>query len=246
MSSGRITARYAFKVVPNLCPKVPLCGSVGVFRSPKRTLLVGRRGCSDTRMQQPGPIWVDDRNPIYRRGLIKCLENEGYMIAGESAALRPLPELSRSSVLIFDLDAAGPDVAATLANRCALTIGLVREMPAGQVRELLAAGLSVALPLRTLTPANLLACLRTHGKVKVAQPVLNGAAVGSGGGGRHLTRRELDVLSLLADGDTTREIAQRLSYSERTVKNIVHDVRAKLKGRTRAHAVALASRRGLI
>ena len=197
-------------------------------------------------MKPPGPIWVDDRNPIYRRGLIKCLENEGYLIAGESARLRPLPELSRSSVLIFDLDAAGPEVATTLANRCALTIGLVREMPASQVRELLAAGLSVALPLRTLTPANLLACLRTHGKVKVAQPALNGAAVGNGGGGRHLTRRELDVLSLLADGDTTREIAQRMSYSERTVKNIVHDVRAKLEGRTRAHAVALASRRGLI
>ena len=158
-------------------------------------------------MKPPGPIWVDDRNPIYRRGLIKCLENEGYVIAGESAGLRPLPELSRSSVLIFDLDAAGPEVAATLANRCALTIGLVREMPAGQVRELLAKGLSVALPLRTLTPANLLACLRTHGKVKVAQPALNGAVAGNGAGGRHLTRRELDVLSLLADGDTTREIA---------------------------------------
>jgi DNA-binding NarL/FixJ family response regulator len=214
--------------------------------SPKGTLPIQKRACSYGEMKPPGPIWVDDRNPIYRRGLIKCLENEGYVIAGESAGLRPLPELSRSSVLIFDLDAAGPEVASTLANRCALTIGLVREMPASQVRELLAAGLSVALPLRTLTPANLLACLRTHGKVRVAQPPLNGAAAGKGGGGRHLTRRELDVLSLLADGDTTREIAQRLSYSERTVKNIVHDVRAKLEGRTRAHAVALASRRGLI
>jgi DNA-binding NarL/FixJ family response regulator len=198
-------------------------------------------------MQPPGPIWVDDRNPIYRRGLIKCLENEGYMIAGESAGLRPLPELSRSSVLIFDLDAAGPNAATALAQRCALTVGLVREMPAGQVRELLAAGLSAALPLRTLTPANLLACLRTHGKVRVGQPAaVNGEAHGAGAGGRDLTRRELDVLSLLADGETTREIAQRMSYSERTVKNIVHDVRSKLHGRTRAHVVALASRRGLI
>ena len=37
---------------------------------------------------------------------------------------------------------------------------------------------------------------------------------------------------MLADGETTREIAQQLSYSERTVKNIVHDLLAKLNCRT--------------
>ena len=42
-----------------------------------------------------------------------------------------------------------------------------------------------------------------------------------------LTDREFDVLRMLADGEGTRGIAQRLNYSERTVKNIVHDVLAK-------------------
>jgi DNA-binding CsgD family transcriptional regulator len=202
-------------------------------------------------VKSPGPIWVDERNPIYRRGLITCLEDDGYVVAGESAALRPPPDLTTGSVLIFDLDAAGPGGARTLAPRCGLTIGLVREMSAHQVRELLESELSAALPLRTLTPARLLACLgalvgERDEALGTTALVANRGTPGVGAGGPDLTRRELDVLSLLADGDSTREIAYRLSYSERTVKNIVHDVRAKLEARTRAHVVALAARRGII
>ena len=51
---------------------------------------------------------------------------------------------------------------------------------------------------------------------------------------------------MLADGQSTREIAERLSYSERTVKNIVRDLLIKLNCKTRAHAVGFATRRGVI
>jgi DNA-binding NarL/FixJ family response regulator len=61
-----------------------------------------------------------------------------------------------------------------------------------------------------------------------------------------LAGREVSVLRLLAEGESTREIAENLSYSERTVKNIVHDLLMKLDCRTRAHAVALATRQGVI
>ena len=61
-----------------------------------------------------------------------------------------------------------------------------------------------------------------------------------------LAPREVDVLRLLADGLDTAEIARRLAYSERTVKNVVHDVTTRLQLRNRSHAVAYALREGLI
>ncbi|MQA85396.1 MAG: DNA-binding response regulator, partial [Streptosporangiales bacterium] len=44
----------------------------------------------------------------------------------------------------------------------------------------------------------------------------------------------------------TAEIARALAYSERTVKNIIHDITTRLQLRNRAHAVAYAVREGLI
>jgi DNA-binding NarL/FixJ family response regulator len=61
-----------------------------------------------------------------------------------------------------------------------------------------------------------------------------------------LTDREVRVLRLMADGLDTTEIGQRLFYSERTVKNIVHDITSRLHLRNRTHAVAYALRQGFI
>jgi DNA-binding NarL/FixJ family response regulator len=61
-----------------------------------------------------------------------------------------------------------------------------------------------------------------------------------------LETREVDVLGLLSEGLSTFEIAQRLNYSERTVKNIIHGVLTRLKLRNRAHAVAFAVRIGAL
>ena len=61
-----------------------------------------------------------------------------------------------------------------------------------------------------------------------------------------LTDREQQVLSLIAQGHPTREVAEQLCYSERTVKNVLHDVVTKLNARSRSQAVAHAVREGLI
>jgi DNA-binding NarL/FixJ family response regulator len=61
-----------------------------------------------------------------------------------------------------------------------------------------------------------------------------------------LTERELQILRLIADGHDTAEIARTLAYSERTVKNVIHDVTSRLHLRNRSHAVAWALRQGLI
>jgi DNA-binding CsgD family transcriptional regulator len=61
-----------------------------------------------------------------------------------------------------------------------------------------------------------------------------------------LAEREIEVLKLVADGFDTAEIATKLSYSQRTVKNVLHDVTSRLHLRNRSHAVAYALRHGLI
>jgi DNA-binding NarL/FixJ family response regulator len=60
------------------------------------------------------------------------------------------------------------------------------------------------------------------------------------------TARELEVLQLVADGLVNREIGQHLYLSEETVKSHVRHLLAKLQARSRAHAVAVGFRRGLI
>jgi DNA-binding NarL/FixJ family response regulator len=65
-------------------------------------------------------------------------------------------------------------------------------------------------------------------------------------GAARLTDREQQVLALIADGHPTREVARQLCYSERTVKNVLHDVVTKLNARSRSQAVAFAVREGLI
>ena len=61
-----------------------------------------------------------------------------------------------------------------------------------------------------------------------------------------LTPRETEVLRLVADGLDTSEIATRMCYSERTVKNVLHDLTSRLQLKNRTHAVAYAVREGLI
>jgi len=60
------------------------------------------------------------------------------------------------------------------------------------------------------------------------------------------TLREIEVLQLVCDGLVNREIGERLFLSEETVKSHVRHLLAKLQARSRAHAVAVGFRRGLI
>jgi DNA-binding NarL/FixJ family response regulator len=61
-----------------------------------------------------------------------------------------------------------------------------------------------------------------------------------------LGTREVDVIRLLADGLDTAEIAQRMNYSERTVKSIIHALLTRRQLRNRAHVVAFALRSGVV
>ncbi|WP_240138160.1 helix-turn-helix transcriptional regulator [Streptomyces sp. MUM 178J] len=61
-----------------------------------------------------------------------------------------------------------------------------------------------------------------------------------------LEAREVEVVRLLAEGLATTEIAQKLNYSERTIKNIISGMINRLGLRNRVHAVAFALRSGTL
>ena len=61
-----------------------------------------------------------------------------------------------------------------------------------------------------------------------------------------LTTRELELLHLISEGLTNREIGQRLLLSEETVKVHMRHLYARLQARSRAHAVAIGFRRGIV
>lgn len=61
-----------------------------------------------------------------------------------------------------------------------------------------------------------------------------------------LTRRQLEVLSLIADGLTVEQIADRLFLSPHTVTTHLRNAAYALDAQTRAQAVAIACKRGLL
>jgi DNA-binding NarL/FixJ family response regulator len=174
-------------------------------------------------------IWIDETNSVFRQGLVSCLVSEGFHVVGHSCRFVPDPVLSDVDVLIFDIDNGLPDRLSAAARDSA--VELIALVDSGHSKELLSAAIEAGVTgflFRSRLSAKSLA-----------------TEVGAMARER-LSRRETRVLSLLAEGKEMREIAGLLSYSERTVKNILHDSMVKLSCRTRAHAVAFALRRGLI
>lgn len=163
--------------------------------------------------------------------------------------------LSPSPTLIFEVDAHGTGEHPTPARRWDVRlVGSVRNRghEAKAAGEAASSEVSAVLIIRAMTPPALLATVRamTRGGASVPPEMISQlhprTVDADGAQPEELTVRERAVLQMLADGHSTREIAEELSYSERTVKNVVHDVLEKLDCRTRAHAVAIATRHGVI
>ncbi len=200
-----------------------------------------------------GSVWVDEPHPLLRRGIVSCLAADEVPVAGESAVLAPGRLLAGAAVLLFDGDR--PDLDALLdalpvssRPRLVAAVGEVRDE---RLERLARAGVSAILYRRELTPELLTATVRAVLQGRTSMPTDLLPRLLSKRRADRLERgalsdRELAVLRMLADGEDTRGIAQGLCYSERTVKNVVHDVLTKLNCRTRAQAVATATRAGII
>ncbi|MCP3993672.1 MAG: response regulator transcription factor [bacterium] len=132
-------------------------------------------------------------------------------------------------------------------------VAMIRSADEDLLYSAIEAGVVSVLLHTDLTPANLLNCVRAAAHQRASLPadcvpaILGRAASrGHREGWARLGTRELAVLRLVADGESTRDIADKMCYSERTVKNIVHDLLVRMNCRNRAHAVALATRQGII
>lgn len=201
--------------------------------------------------QSQPSVWVDDTHSIVRRGIVGSLASEGFLVVGESTGLDPAPHLDGVDVLVFEAATGCLERAKRLvAGRATQLVATVRGGDERHLRHLVQADVGAVLPHAEMTPESLGASVRgvLAGRVTLPRDLLPRLLqlIPAQPGGAGLSPRERDVLRLLAEGHDTREIATDLCYSERTVKNVVHDVLMKLNCRTRAHAVALATREGVI
>jgi two-component system nitrate/nitrite response regulator NarL len=95
-------------------------------------------------------------------------------------------------------------------------------------------------PIAPAVASKLLEALRTGGL-----PARAAGAQVAGPGDTALTRREFEILQLVADGLSNKEIANELTITEGTVKNHVHNALEKLHLTNRVQAAAYAVRQGL-
>lgn len=157
----------------------------------------------------------------------------------DTGAIRTVRQLQRDGctrvvMVVTRLEDAGL-LAAVEAGAC----GILRRSEA--VSERIAEAVVTAAKGDGSVPPDLLGRL-LHQMSRLQRQVLEPRGLSLNG----FSEREVDVLRLLSEGWDTAEIAGKLSYSERTVKNVIHDITARLQLRNRSHAVAYAVRAGVI
>ena len=206
-------------------------------------------------------LFVLDPHTIYRRGLVACLELlHGVEDVADAESVREAwehPDLFSSELVLLEVAVpGGHDFVSAVSEATGARVLVCTSEPSDDVvLATLQAGAVGFLRKDTLTPDALAAAVQAaaSGTGVVAPDLLGNLLKGvtpEGVNGRpalaRLTEREQQVLALIAQGHPTREVAQELCYSERTVKNVLHDVVTKLNARSRSQAVAHAVREGLI
>jgi DNA-binding NarL/FixJ family response regulator len=182
-------------------------------------------------------------DPVSHAGLAALLQ-----FRGDISVLRP-QQRADAEVLVAAAERLTPEVAAALRRAGAETelmtaveCRVVAILPRSAVTtERLAHSVRAAAAGGGVLPPNLVGEL-----LKQVDRMQRDVLAPNGLNASGLNPREIDVLRLMADGFDTNEIAGKLCYSERTVKNVIYGVTHRLKLRNRSHAVAYALRAGMI
>jgi DNA-binding NarL/FixJ family response regulator len=205
-------------------------------------------------------ILIVDDHPVVRDGLRAILETAPNLaLVGEAAdgaeGVRLATELAPDVVLmdlrmpglggieaIEQIKATRPEVAIVILTTYDDDELILRGLRAGARgyllkdagRDVLLDAIRAAHSGELLLPDSIATRLVAH--LEEAKPTR----------GEELSRRELEVLALIAQGAPNKQIARQLRIAERTVKAHVTSVFHKLAVDTRAQAVAVALRRGLL
>lgn len=169
-------------------------------------------------------------------------------MAGTSTSLAMASIPSTCSVVVFDARSDGQIDAASQLE--APVVAVVGDDVARAARAV-QAGVRGLLIRSEVTPRRLVAAVRAAHEGSwtcpsdLVEQLLSNADEGPRFGAV-LTDREHRVLELLSVGLSTDEIAERMSYSPRTIKNQVQSILVKLDCRNRAQAVGVAVRQGWI
>jgi DNA-binding NarL/FixJ family response regulator len=189
-------------------------------------------------------IIVDD-HPVVREGLVAALKAKLEVLGAFGSAEEAIASRVAADVIVLDLELpkmSGLEAIERLRDRAAILI-LTAYGTDDEIERALNAGakgyLLKGAPLDDIERA--IAAL-TAGETFL-DPRLASRLVHRG---TKLSAREREVLRLVADGRSNKEIAERLKISERTAKFHVTSILNKLGADNRAQAVAIAAERRLI
>ncbi len=196
---------------------------------------------------------VDD-HPLLREGVATLINNEPdmIMVAEAASGLEAIQGFREHKPDVTLMDLRLPDMSgidAMMAILCefpeARIVMLTTFEGDVEIQRALEAGARGYL-LKSMPPSDLLDVIRqVHtGKKRIPPEVASQLAEHMGD--ELLTKREIDVLRAVADGNRNRDIAEKLFISEETVKVHIKHIMEKLHASDRTDAVAIGVRRGII
>ena len=196
---------------------------------------------------------VDD-HPLLREGIAALIGNQSDMqLIGEASNGREAVEQFRKhhpDITLMDLqmpEMSGIDAISAIRGEFPDARIIVLTTHAGdfQVSRALKAGARGYL-LKGMLRQELLETIRAvhAGQKRLSAEVA--AEIAEHAADNVLTPREIDVLRLIAEGNSNKEIAGKLSLTEETVKGHVKNILAKLGVNDRTHAVTIGLKRGII